>query len=129
MQISERGSWVNNYLVSMTKSFLIWTLTLTVCFLVVGFPLVVVLMTMGVLAALILQSIIPASAIVVVAGGILGATAVLIMLASLLLTFKGVRPDEVQWLGWLHDKNKISQDSVYASCPLTCGIENIYGNT
>ncbi|BAQ64146.1 hypothetical protein [Geminocystis sp. NIES-3709] len=127
MQISQRNGWGNSYLFAMTKSFLIWTLTLTVCFLVVGFPLVVILMTVGVLAAVVLQSILPASAILLVSGGILGVTTVLIMLSSMVLTLKGIRPDEVQWLGWLHDtdKDKINQNSIYASCPLTCGIENI----
>lgn len=127
MQISNRNGWGNSYLLSMTKSFLIWTLTLTVCFLVVGFPLVVILMTVGVLAAIVLQSILPASAIVLVSGGFLGVTTVIILISSLLLTIKGIRPDEVQWLGWLHetDKDKINKNPIYASCPLTCGIENI----
>lgn len=127
MQVSQENSWRNSYLFAMTKSFLIWTFTLTVCFLVVGFPLVVILMTVGVLAAIVLQSILPASAIVLVSGGILGATTVAIIISSLFLTIKGIRPDEVQWLGWLHDtdKDKINQNSIYASCPLTCGIENM----
>lgn len=127
MQVSQGNSWINSYLFAMTKSFLIWTFTLTVCFLVVGFPVVVILMTVGVLGAIVLQSILPASAILLVSGGILGVTTVAIVISSLFLTIKGIRPDEVQWLGWLHysDKDKVNQNSIYASCPLTCGIENI----
>lgn len=125
MQVSNQNSWQNSYLLAMSKSFLIWTFTLTVCFLVVGFPLVVVMMTVGVLAAVVLQSILPASAILLVSGSILGVTTVVIMFSSILLTLKGVRPDEVEWLGWLHDKKTMEQGSIYASCPLTCGINKI----
>lgn len=125
MQVSHRGGWGSSYLFAITKSFLIWTVTLTVCFLVVGFPLVVILMTVGVLSAIVLQSILPATAIVLVSGGFLGVTTILIMLSSMILTIKGVRPDEVQWLGWLHNQDKLRSYSVYASCPLTCSIDNI----
>jgi len=109
----------------MIKTFLVWTFTLTVCFLVVGFPLVVIMMTVGGLAAVILQSILPASAILLVSGSILGVTTIVIMFSSVLLTIKGIRPDEVQWLGWLRDNSKISQNSVYASCPLTCDVQHV----
>jgi hypothetical protein len=125
MQVSNQNSWHNSYLLAMSKSFLIWTFTLTVCFLVVGFPLVVVMMTIGVLAAIVLQSILPASAILLVSGSILGITTVVIVLSSILLTLKGVRPDEVEWLGWLHDKKTMEQGSIYASCPLTCSVNQI----
>ncbi|MBL1211642.1 hypothetical protein [Geminocystis sp. GBBB08] len=125
MQVSNQNSWHNSYLFGMSKSFLIWTFTLTVCFLVVGFPLVVIMMTVGVLAAVVLQSILPTSAILLVSGSILGITTIIILLSSIFLTIKGIRPDEVQWLGWLHDKETMKQTSVYASCPLTCGINQI----
>ncbi len=125
MQVLNQGNWQNSYILAMTKSFLIWTLTLTVCFLVVGFPVVVVLMTIGVLAAIVLQSVLPASAILLVSAGILGSTAALIMLGSVLLTVKGVNPEEVQWLGWLREKEQINSSPIYASCPLTCNINQL----
>lgn len=125
MEVSNQNRWQNSYLLAMSKSFLIWTFTLTVCFLVVGFPLVVIMMTVGVLAAVVLQSILPASAILLVSGSILGITTVMIMFSSILLTLKGIRPDEVQWLGWLHDTKTIEQTSIYASCPLTCSISQL----
>jgi hypothetical protein len=122
MQVPNQASWQNNYLLSIAKSFLIWAFTLTVCFLVVGFPLVVVIMTVGVLASVVLQSILPASAIVLVSGGILTVISLLIMFASVILTVKGVHPHDVKWLGWLQEKDKTSSQPVYASCPLTCSI-------
>ncbi|MBE9222377.1 hypothetical protein IQ215_06675 [Cyanobacterium stanieri LEGE 03274] len=126
MQISHRDGWQGNYLVAIAKNFLLWTLTLTVCFLVVGFPVVVILMTLGVLGAIILQSILPASAILVVSGSILGSTAVAILVSSLLLTLKGIDPHDVKWLGWLHDHEAKQQIlPLYASCPLTCDINHI----
>lgn len=122
MQVSNQGSWHDSYLFSMTKSFLIWSFTLTVCFLVVGFPLVVILMTVGVLAAVVLQSVIPTTAIVLVSSSILGVTLLCILLSSIILTVKGIHPNEVKWLGWLQDNDKVSRSALYASCPLTCGI-------
>ena len=125
MQISNQGSWQNSYLLAMTKSFFLWTLTLTVCFLVVGFPVVVVLMTIGVLAAVILQSVLPASALLLVSAGILGGTAMIIMLSSVLLTIKGVNPEEVKWLGWLREEKQLNSNPIYASCPLTCNVTQL----
>ena len=125
MQVSNQGSWQNSYLLAMAKSFFIWALTLTVCFLVVGFPVVVILMTVGVLAAIVLQSVLPASAILLVSGSILGSTAMIIMLASVLLTIKGVNPEEVKWLGWLREQDSKNETPIYASCPLTCSISQI----
>ena len=125
MQVSNQGSWQSSYLLAMAKSFLIWSLTLTVCFLVVGFPVVVVLMTVGVLAAIVLQSVLPASAILLVSGSILGGTVMVIMFASVLLTIKGVNPEEVKWLGWLREQDSKNTTPIYASCPLTCSISQV----
>lgn len=122
MQVSNQGSWRDSYLLSVAKSFLIWNLTLTVCFLVVGFPLVVILMTVGVLAAVVLQSVLPASAIVLVSSSMLGVTLFCILVSSIILTVKGIHPNEVKWLGWLQDNDKATGRALYASCPLTCGI-------
>ena len=122
MQMSNQNTWRDSYLLSMTKSFLIWSLTLTVCFLVVGFPLVVILMTVGVLAAVVLQSVLPASAIVLVSSSMLGVTLFCILFSSIILTIKGIHPNEVKWLGWLQDNDKATHRPLYASCPLTCNI-------
>lgn len=122
MQVPNQTNWQNSYLLAIAKSFLLWAFTLTVCFLVVGFPVVVVIMTIGVLASVVLQSILPASAIVLVSGSILTVISLSIILSSVFLTFKGVHPHDVKWLGWLQEKEKTNQKPVYASCPLTCSI-------
>jgi hypothetical protein len=125
MQITHQENWKNSYLISIVKSFLLWSFTLTVCFLVVGFPLVVVIMTVGALSALILQSIFPASAVLLVAGIILGGTVLAIVLSSIALTVKGIHPQDVRWLSWLHGNEKQEHNPVYAACPLTCNLTNL----
>lgn len=52
----------NSYL-ALIKSFLIWSFTLTVCLLVVGFPVGALVVTIGILAAIILQTVFPTSAV------------------------------------------------------------------
>ncbi len=104
----------------IVKSFLVWTFTLTVCWLVVGFPLVAILVTVGSLAAIALQAVLPMSAVVVVAGSILAANILAIIIGSALLTFKGIHPHEVRWLRWLNGQADPRHKPVYASCPLTC---------
>lgn len=125
MQITHRENWQNSYLIQMIRSFLLWSFTLTVCFLVVGFPIVVIIMTIGALSALILQSIFPASAVLLVAGSILGGTTLVIALSSIALTLRGVHPQDVRWLSWLHGDEKRLHNPVYASCPLTCNVTNL----
>jgi hypothetical protein len=125
MQITHQENWKNSYVISIIKSILLWSFTLTVCFLVVGFPVVVVIMTMGALSALVLQSIFPASAVLLVAGSILGFTALAIALSSIALTLKGIHPQDVRWLSWLHGDDKPVHNSVYAACPLTCNLTNL----
>lgn len=125
MQITNQESWKNSYFIGVIKSFLLWSFTLTVCFLVVGFPIVVVIMTVGALSALVLQSVLPASAVVLVAGSILGGTVLAIALCSIGLTLKGIHPQDVRWLSWLHGDDKPVNNSIYASCPLTCSLTNL----
>ncbi|MBE9020032.1 hypothetical protein IQ272_28670, partial [Chroococcidiopsidales cyanobacterium LEGE 13417] len=48
------------------KSFLIWSFTLAVCLLVVGFPLVVLMATVAFLLSMVLQSVMPVSAVLLV---------------------------------------------------------------
>lgn len=122
MNFSPTRNWDSSYLSVVLKSFLIWSFTLLVCLLVVGFPIVVLMMTIGSLMAIVLQSILPVSAVLVVAGTIIGGTLMGILFAAAMLTFKGVHPNEVSWLSWLHGKEVVTSESIYASCPLTCEL-------
>ncbi|WP_414550583.1 hypothetical protein [Anabaena sp. CCY 0017] len=111
------------YSLMMIKSFLIWTFTLAVCLLVVGFPLVFVMATVGCLLSIVLQSVMPASAVLLVSGGLIMFNVLAVMIAAGVLTFRGVHPNEVKWLSWLNGETEQMQTSVYAACPLTCDIE------
>ncbi|MBN3905309.1 MAG: hypothetical protein HWQ35_01560 [Nostoc sp. NMS1] len=111
------------YSLLMIKSFLIWTFTLAVCLLVVGFPLVVLMATVGCLLSIILQSVMPVSAVLLVAGALIMFNVMAVVLAAGVLTIKGVHPSEVKWLSWLHGEADQMQTTVYAACPLTCEIK------
>ncbi len=122
MNFSSTRSWDSAYISFFLKSFLIWSFTLLVCLLVVGFPVVVLMMTVGSLMAIVLQTVLPVSAVLVVAGTIIGGTVMSILLAAAMLTIKGVHPQEMSWLSWLHGKEVVASECVYASCPLTCEL-------
>ncbi|BAZ15727.1 hypothetical protein NIES4071_75990 [Calothrix sp. NIES-4071] len=107
----------------MIKSFLIWTFTLAVCLLVVGFPLVVLMATVGCLLSIILQSVMPVSAVLLVAGGLILFNVMAVMIAAGVLTAKGVHPSDMKWLSWLHGEAEEMQTTVYAACPLTCELK------
>lgn len=107
----------------MIKSFLIWTFTLAVCLLVVGFPLVVLMATVGCLLSIILQSVMPVSAVLLVAGGLILFNVMAVMIAAGVLTAKGVHPSDMKWLSWLHGEAEQMQTTVYAACPLTCELK------
>ncbi|MGK7939596.1 MAG: hypothetical protein AB4062_05490 [Crocosphaera sp.] len=107
---------------TFVKSFLVWSFTLTVCFLVVGFPLVVLMATFGALASVVLQSVLPVSAVLLVVGSLIGVNLLGIFLGAALLTIKGIHPQDVHWLRWLHGEATPSHTSVYAACPLTCNV-------
>ncbi|MEH1811493.1 MAG: hypothetical protein V7K71_12390 [Nostoc sp.] len=119
-QSSNQGK---TYSLLMIKSFLIWTFTLAVCLLVVGFPLVVLMATVGCLLSIILQSVMPVSAVLLVAGALIMFNVMAVLLAAGVLTVKGVHPSEVKWLSWLHGEADQMQATVYAACPLTCEIK------
>lgn len=121
MVLAQRQSWEKTYL-SLAKSFLIWSFTLTVCLLVVGFPLVVLMATLGVLVTIILQSVLPVSAVLIVSGGLLSANVLAVLVGAAILTFKGIHPEDVSWLHWLHGKTPHAQSATYAACPLTCSL-------
>lgn len=124
MQLSQNQSLGKGYSLSTIKSFLIWTFTLTVCLLVVGFPLVVLMVTVGAMLAIALQSVLPVSAVLLVAGALIGANVLAVVAGAALLTLKGVHPQEVRWLHWLHGEANPRHTSVYAACPLTCDLDS-----
>lgn len=121
MQLAQKQ---NPYL-TIAKTFLLWGFTLTVSLLVVGFPLVVLMVTIGALLTIILQSVLPVSSVLLVSGSIIGVNILAILLGSALLTFKGVHPQEVSWLKWLHEDSKPISSPIYAACPLTCDLKRV----
>ncbi|HBE21070.1 MAG TPA: hypothetical protein DEG17_07685 [Cyanobacteria bacterium UBA11149] len=122
MEMTTRETWLNSSSLVTLRIFSIWTFTLTVCLLVVGFPLVVLMATIGAIFAIALQSILPMSAVLLVAGCLIGANLFLVLCGAAALTVKGVNPREVRWLTWLHGEPDPLQTPVYAACPLTCAI-------
>ena len=97
------------YSLLMIKSFLIWTFTLAVCLLVVGFPLVVLMATVGCLLSIVLQSVMPASAVLVVAGSLIVFNVMAVIVGAGVLTLRGVHPNQVKWLSWLHGEEEINR--------------------
>lgn len=112
-----------NYSLLHLKSFLIWTFTLAVCLLVVGFPLVILMATVGCLLTVILESLIPMSAVLLVAGGLISLNFFTVLIGAGILTIKGIHPRDVNWLSWLHGETEEIQSTIYAACPLTCSID------
>ncbi len=124
MVLAHGQSYRRFYYLVMLKSFLIWAFTLGVCLLIIGFPLVILMVTIGALLSVALQSVMPASAVLVVAGSLLGINLFGILFGAALLTLKGIHPHEVSWLRWLSGDADPSNQTVYASCPLTCSIRS-----
>lgn len=122
MELSSREGLGNVHSWVILRSFLVWTFTLTVCLLVVGFPLVVLMATIGVLATVVLQSVLPMSAVLLVSGSLFGGNILAVLVGAAVLTAKGINPQEVRWLSWLHGQSSPHHTSIYASCPLTCGL-------
>ena len=104
----------------IVKSFLIWTFALTVAWFVVGFPIVAIMATLGALGALVLQAVIPMSAVLVVAMFLLVVNVLGILFGAAGLALKGIYPHEVRWLRWLDASSETAEAPVYAACPLTC---------
>lgn len=124
MALAQSSSLGKTYLMSMIKSFLIWTFTLAVCLLVVGFPLVVLMATVGFLLSFALHEIMPVSAVLVVVGSLIAFNVMAVVAGAAVLTLKGVHPHEVRWLDWLNGEADPLHTSVYAACPLTCEVED-----
>lgn len=124
MTLAPSSSFGKTYSLLMVKSFLIWSFTLTVCLLVVGFPLVVLMATVASLLSIVLQSIMPISAVLLVAGSLIAFNVLAVILGAGALTLKGIHPHEVRWLSWLHGEADDIHTSVYAACPLTCNLKD-----
>jgi hypothetical protein len=124
MTLARSQSLGNSDFLFSLKSFLIWVFTLTVCMIVIGFPVLVLVVSVSALLAFTLHAIMPFSAVLLIALGMIGIHAVGIMLAAALLTSKGIYPQEVEWLRWLHGEENPLHTAVYASCPLTCDIHH-----
>lgn len=124
MALAKSQSLVATYSFSTIKSFLIWTFTLSVCLLVVGFPLVAIMVAIGCVLSIALQSVMPASAVLLVAGGLIGANVLAVMAGAAMLSLKGVHPQDVKWLNWLRGDENPRHNSVYAACPLTCDMKS-----
>lgn len=124
MEMTTRENLTKTYSFNeKVKGFLIWTFTLTVSLLVAGFPLIVLMVALGAIMAISLQSLLPISAVLLVAVGLIGVNVLGILFGAAVLTFKGVNPKEVRWLSWLHGEQNILHKSIFAACPLTCDYE------
>ncbi len=123
MALAQSSSFVKTNSLFLIKSFLIWTFTLAVCLLVVGFPLVVVMATIGSLLSIALHHVMPVSAVLLVVGSLIGFNVLAVVFGAAALTLKGIHPNEISWLYWLHGEADPLHTSVYAACPLTCDLE------
>ncbi len=110
-------------LVTTIKSILIWSFVLTVCMLVIGFPILMLMVAVGSLTAVTLQAVMPTGAMLMTAIGFIGAHILGILAASSFLTLKGIHPHEVESLRWLNGQANPVTISTYASCPLTCDVK------
>ena len=118
MELTRKNSYVG-----LIKSFLVWSFTLTVCLLVVGFPVGALMVTVGLLATIVLQTVLPASAVLLVTGSIFSLNIAIVLIGAAVLSLRGIYPEEVSWLNWLHEQKDLINTPVYASCPLTCQLE------
>lgn len=106
----------------MLKSFLLWAGILTVCLLIIGFPVGILIVTVGSLLAMVLHSVMPGVGILLVAGTVVGVQVIGVLVAAAILTFKGIHPSDVSWLPWLSGQANPKHESTYAACPLTCDV-------
>ena len=124
MQSTQNRTISKSRYVATAKSFLIWCFALTVTLLVVGFPLVVLMATIGALLSITLHPILPVSAVLLVAGGTIALNILAVMFGAGLLTAKGIHPQDVRWLSWLNGNANPVSTTTYAACPLTCNIDS-----
>jgi uncharacterized membrane protein (DUF485 family) len=124
MQLIQNRANSKSRYIAIAKSFTIWCFALTVTLLVVGFPLIVLMATVGALLSITLHPILPVSAVLIVAGGTIALNILAIVAGAAILTAKGIHPQEVRWLSWLHGDAEPVSTSTYATCPLTCDIDS-----
>ncbi|OUC11614.1 MAG: hypothetical protein B0A82_26835 [Alkalinema sp. CACIAM 70d] len=124
MALAHSQNAVGLGLISTLKSILIWSFVLAVCMIVIGFPVLVLVVSIASLMAVTLHAIMPTSAVLLTAVGFIGVHVLGILAVSTFLTLKGIRPHDVEWLRWLHgDEHPADTTSIYASCPLTCDVK------
>jgi hypothetical protein len=124
MAFANSSTTTNQFqLVTTIKSILVWSFVLTVCMLVIGFPILMLMVAVGSLTAVTLHAIMPTSAMLMTAIGFIGAHILGILAASSFLTLKGIHPHEVESLRWLNGQANPVTISTYASCPLTCDLK------
>ncbi len=124
MQLTQNRTISKSRYIATAKSFLIWCFALTVTLLVVGFPLVVLMATVGALMSVVLHPILPVSAVLFVAGGLIALNILAVMVGAGILTAKGIHPQDVRWLSWLHGDADPVSTTTYAACPLTCDLDS-----
>ena len=107
----------------MLKSFALWTGILTVCLLIIGFPVGILIVAFGSVLAMVLHSIMPGIGILLVAGGFIAVQLVGVMLMAAMLVAKGIHPKDVSWLRWMRGEANPQHEATYAACPLTCSID------
>lgn len=122
MTLANSQSLENSDILFTLKSFSVWVFTLTVCMIVIGFPMFMLVVSLSALAAFVLNAILPFSSILFVSAIVIGVHAFGIMFAAAWLTSKGIHPQEVEFFRWLNGKENPLHTSVYASCPLTCDL-------
>lgn len=117
-QVMDRPDYV-----LMLRSFVLWTGILTVCLLIIGFPVGILIVAIGSVLAMVLHAMLPGLGIVLVAASFIGVQLMGVMVAAAFLAIKGVHPQEVNWLRWMHGEADPKNQSQYAACPLTCAID------
>ena len=123
MTLANSSSTNQFQLVAIIKSILLWSFVLTVCMIVIGFPVLMLVVALTSLFAVTLHAIMPTHAVLITTVGVLGIHIVGILAASAFLTLKGINPQEVEWLRWLNGQENPQTSSTFASCPLTCNID------
>ncbi|MGF1489033.1 MAG: hypothetical protein ACFBSE_18255 [Prochloraceae cyanobacterium] len=122
MQLTAQPKAKKDNILTEIKSFAIWCFTLTVCFLVVGFPVGFLLVTVGVLATIVLHAVMPISSVILVGAALLAVNVLVVLVSAAALTIRGIKPNEVTWLSWLHGDAEPEYTTTYASCPLSCSL-------
>ncbi|MFM2430666.1 MAG: hypothetical protein RLZZ511_1879 [Cyanobacteriota bacterium] len=106
------------------KSILIWSFVLTVCMIVIGFPILVLVVALASISAFALHAVMPVSAILYTVLAFVGVHVLGILGVSSFLTWRGIYPHQVDWMNWLRGQENPMNTAVYASCPLTCDINS-----